>query len=61
MRFLLDASSNAFDQSTSVLTLAGQRGLNEKINAMKESLQKLRTRVEAAEQMLKELEIRNQE
>jgi Skp family chaperone for outer membrane proteins len=54
MRFLLDASSNAFDQ-------AGQRGLNEKINAMKESLQKLRTRVEAAEQMLKELEIRNQE
>jgi hypothetical protein len=61
MRFLLDASGNAFDQSTPVLTVAGQRGLNEKINAMKESLQKLRIRVEAAEQMLKELEIRNQE
>jgi hypothetical protein len=60
MRFLLDASSAAFDQSTSVLALAGQRGLNEKINAMKESLQKLRTRMESAEQLLKELEIRNQ-
>jgi hypothetical protein len=60
MRFLLDASNTAFDQSTSVLSLAGQRGLNEKINAMKESLQKLRTRMENAEQLLKELEIRNQ-
>jgi len=60
MRFLLDASSAAFDQSTSVLALAGQRGLNEKINAMKESLQKLRTRMDEAELMLKELEIRNQ-
>jgi hypothetical protein len=60
MRFLLDASNAAFDQSTSVLSLAGQRGLNEKINAMKESLQKLRTRMENAEQLLKELEIRNQ-
>ncbi|HWH56528.1 MAG TPA: hypothetical protein VN682_02795 [Terriglobales bacterium] len=61
MRFLLDASNAAFDQSTSVLSLAGQRGLNEKINAMKESLQKLRTRMENAEQLMKELEIRNQQ
>jgi hypothetical protein len=60
MRFLLDASSAVFEQSNSVLTLAGQRGLNDKINAMKESLQKLRTRIENAEQLLKELEIRNQ-
>jgi len=60
MRFLLDASNAAFDQSTSVLSVAGQRGLNEKINAMKESLQKLRTRMDSADQMLKELEIRNQ-
>jgi len=60
MRFLLDASNAAFDQSTSVLSLAGQRGLNEKINAMKESLQKLRTRMDNAGQLLKELEIRNQ-
>jgi hypothetical protein len=34
--------------------------LNDKINAMRESLQKLRTRMDSAEQMLKELEIRNQ-
>jgi hypothetical protein len=61
MRFLLDASNAAFDQSTSVLSLAGQRGLNEKINAMKESLQKLRTRMDNAEMLLKELEIRNQQ
>lgn len=61
MRFLLDASNGAFDQSTSVLSLAGQRGLNEKINAMKESLQKLRTRMENAEQLMRELEIRNQQ
>jgi hypothetical protein len=60
MRFLLDASSTAFDQSTSVLAVAGQRGLNEKINAMKESLQKLRTRMDAGKVMLQELEIRNQ-
>ena len=60
MRFLLDASNAVFDQSTSVLSVAGQRGLNEKINAMKESLQKLRTRMDNAEQLLKELEIRNQ-
>ena len=59
MRFLLDASGTAFEESNSVLTVAGQRGLNEKINAMKESLQKLRTRMDAAEQLLKELEIRN--
>ena len=60
VRFLLDASSAAFDQSTSLLGLAGQRGLNDKINAMKESLQKLRTRLDSAEQLLKELEIKNQ-
>jgi len=61
LRFLLDASSAAFEQSTSVLALAGQRGLNDKINAMRDSLQKLRTRMDSAEQMLKELEIRNPE
>jgi len=61
LRFLLDASSAAFEQSTSVLALASQRGLNDKINAMRESLQKLRTRMDSAEQMLKELEIRNQQ
>ncbi len=61
LRFLLDAASAAFEQSTSVLALAGQRGLNDKINAMRESLQKLRTRMDSAEQMLKELEIKNQE
>jgi hypothetical protein len=60
LRFLMDASSAAFEQSTSVLTLAGQRGLNDKINAMRESLQKLRTRMDSVEQMLKELEIKNQ-
>jgi len=60
LKFLLDASSAAFEQSTSVLALAGQRGLNDKINAMRESLQKLRTRMDSAEQMLKELEIKNQ-
>lgn len=60
LKFLLDASDTAFEQSNSVILLAGQRGLNEKINAMKESLQKLRTRMDTAEQMLRELEIRNQ-
>ena len=60
VRFLMDASGAIFEQSTSVLALAGQRGLNDKINAMKESLQKLRTRMDSAEQVLQELEIRNQ-
>jgi hypothetical protein len=60
LKFLLDASSAVFEQSTSVLALASQRGLNDKINAMRESLQKLRTRMDNAGQMLKELEIRNQ-
>jgi hypothetical protein len=55
LRFLLDASTSAFEQSNSVLVVAGQRGLNEKINAMRESLQKLRTRMDSAEQMLAEL------
>ncbi len=61
LRFLMDASNAAFEQSTSVLTLAGQRGLNDKINAMRESLQKLRTRMDSAEQMLRELEIKGQQ
>jgi hypothetical protein len=61
LKFLLDASAAAFEQSNSVLALASQRGLNEKINAMKESLQKLRTRMDSAEQMLAELEIKNQQ
>jgi hypothetical protein len=61
LKFLLDASTTAFEQSNSVLALASQRGLNDKINAMRESLQKLRTRMDSAEQMLKELEIRNQQ
>jgi hypothetical protein len=60
LRFLLDASTTAFEQSNSVLALAGQRGLNEKINAMNASLQKLRTRMDAAEQMLAELQSKNQ-
>jgi hypothetical protein len=60
LRFLINASSAAFDQSTSVLILAGQRGLNDKVNAMRESLQKLRTRMDSAEQMLRELEIKEQ-
>jgi len=38
-----------------VLTLAGQRGLNEKVNAMSVSLQKLRSRMDQAEQLLAEL------
>ena len=61
LRFLMDASNAAFEQSTSVLTLAGQRGLNDKINAMRESLQKLRTRMDSAEHMLRELEIKGQQ
>ena len=61
LRFLMDASGAAFEQSTSVLALAGQRGLNDKINAMRESLQKLRTRMDGAEQMLRELEIKGQQ
>ena len=59
LTFLLDASTTAFEQSNSVLAVAGQRGLNDKVNAMRESLQKLRTRMDSAEQMLTELTIRN--
>jgi hypothetical protein len=55
LKFLLDASTAVFDQANSVLTLAGQRGLNEKVNAMSASLQKLRSRMDHAEQMLAEL------
>ena len=60
LKFLLDASTAAFDQANSVLALAGQRGLNEKVNAMSASLQKLRSRMDQAEQMLAELASRNQ-
>jgi hypothetical protein len=59
IHFLLDASGAAFETSTQVLALAGQRGLNDKINAMRESLQKLRTRMDAAEELLRELQIKN--
>jgi len=52
IRFLLDTSSQIFEQANAVLALAGQRGLNEKINGMNASLQKLRSRMDEAEQML---------
>lgn len=55
LRFLLDTSAAAFEESNTVLALAGQRGLNEKINAMRESLQKLQTRMSASEEVLTEL------
>ena len=55
LKFLLDASTAIFDQANSVLALAGQRGLNEKVNAMSASLQKLRSRMDQAEQLLAEL------
>jgi hypothetical protein len=55
LRFLLDTSTAAFEESGAVLTTAGQRGLNEKVNAMRESLQKLQTRMSAAEQLLAEV------
>jgi outer membrane murein-binding lipoprotein Lpp len=57
---LLDASTAIFDQANSVLTLAGQRGLNEKVNAMSVSLQKLRSRMDQAEQLLAELASKKQ-
>jgi outer membrane murein-binding lipoprotein Lpp len=49
-----------FDQANSVLTLAGQRGLNDKVNAMSASLQKLRSRMDQAEQMLAEVASKDQ-
>jgi hypothetical protein len=55
IEFLLDVSTVAFDQANSVLALAGQRGLNDKINAMNVSLQKLRTRIDYAGPLLHEL------
>jgi hypothetical protein len=55
LRFLLEASTEAFEQSNSVLAVAGERGLNEKITAMHETFGKLRTRIESAEQTLAEL------
>lgn len=60
LKYLLDAYATLFEQANSVLVVAGQRGLNEKINAMRESLQKTRTRLDAAEQMLQELESKSQ-
>jgi len=60
LKFLLDASTAIFDQANSVLTLAGQRGLNEKVNAMSVSLQKLRSRMDQAEQLLAELASKKQ-
>ena len=56
LKFLLDASTAVFDQSNSVIALAGQRGLNDKVNAMRASLEKLRTRTDHAQQLLTELE-----
>jgi len=38
-----------------VLAVAAQRGLKEKITATKETLEKLRTRLDNAEQLLAEL------
>jgi hypothetical protein len=60
VKFLLDASTAIFDQAKAVLALAGQRGLNEKVNAMSASLQKLRARMDHAEQMLGELASKDQ-
>jgi hypothetical protein len=60
LKFLLDASTAVFDQANSVLTLAGQRGLNDKVNAMSASLQKLRSRMDQAEQMLAEVASKDQ-
>ena len=59
LKFLMDASAATFEQTNSVLGIAAQRGLSEKINAMKESLQKLRTRLDSAEHMISTLAGRN--
>jgi hypothetical protein len=58
LKYLIDAYNTTFEQSNAVLATAGQRGLSEKINAMRESLQKARTRLDCAEQLLRELESR---
>ncbi len=59
LKFLTHASTAAVEQCSAVLALAAQRGLNEKINAMQESIQKLRTRLGSAEQMLAPLAAKN--
>jgi len=51
----MDASTATFEQCNSVLAVAAQRGLKEKITATKETLDKLRTRLDNAEQLLAEL------
>ena len=58
LKYLLDIYATVFEQANSVLGVAGQRGLSEKINAMRESLQKTRTRLDTAEQLLRELELK---
>jgi hypothetical protein len=60
LKFLLDASTAVFDQANSVLALAGQRGLNDKVNAMSASLQKLRGRMDQTEQLLAEVASKSQ-
>jgi len=60
LQFLLDASTAAFEEANSVLALAGQRGLSEKVNAMKASLHKLRGRMDYAEKMLAEMASKNE-
>lgn len=59
LKYLVDAYNTTFERSNAVILTAGQRGLNEKINAIRESLQKTRTRLDAAEVLLRELESRN--
>lgn len=59
LKYLLDTYATIFEQANSVLVVAGQRGLSEKINAMRESLQKTRTRLDSAEQLLRELELKS--
>jgi hypothetical protein len=60
LKFLLDASTAVFDQANSVLALAGQRGLNDKVNAMSASLQKLRGRMDQTERLLAEVASKSQ-
>jgi hypothetical protein len=59
LRFLLDVSHTTFEENNSVLAVAAQRGLKEKISAAKETLEKLRTRLDTAEQLLAELAARD--
>lgn len=59
LHYLIDGYNITFEQSNAVVATAGQRGLNEKINAIRESLQKTRARLETAEVLLRELESRS--